>query len=366
MANQFIAAMVALWNNGATLYYGIKMNVTNSASDAASKLLALQVGGADKFTVDPAGKGVFAGDLSAVAATFSGALTGTTLNLSGTLTGVAATFSGNVTGSRFITSAGGSAAAPSLTIGTGDPDTGWYSVSDNVWGFSAGGTVRVTFSTTGINAAPIGATTPSTGAFTTLAASGAFSLTGDQVQLTEGGTGATTAAGARTALGLVIGTDVQAFSTKLSTLAGQTWAADTISYQTGTAALSTTPLTSFARTVIDDTTGAAMFATLGAVTSQAASGYVKLPDGTLIQYGTITPGGGVSDFTLTFPTAFPTACRAVIALPVYNNSGSTEFAAVNVSSIIAASCLLRTRYLLGSGPVTTTSAMPINWIAIGY
>lgn len=46
----------------------------------------------------------------------------------------------------------------------------------------------------------VGATTPNTGAFTTLTASGAFSLTGDQVQVSEGGTGATTAAGARAAL----------------------------------------------------------------------------------------------------------------------------------------------------------------------
>lgn len=41
----------------------------------------------------------------------------------------------------------------------------------------------------------------STGSFTTLAASGAFSLTGDQVQVSEGGTGATTAATARANLG---------------------------------------------------------------------------------------------------------------------------------------------------------------------
>jgi hypothetical protein len=45
-----------------------------------------------------------------------------------------------------------------------------------------------------------------------LSSSGTFALTGDQVQISEGGTGATTASGARTALGLVIGTDVQAHS----------------------------------------------------------------------------------------------------------------------------------------------------------
>lgn len=49
---------------------------------------------------------------------------------------------------------------------------------------------------------PVGATTRSSGAFTTLTANGAFSLTGDLVQITEGGTGANTAAGARTALGV--------------------------------------------------------------------------------------------------------------------------------------------------------------------
>src|SRR5690606_24745117 len=46
----------------------------------------------------------------------------------------------------------------------------------------------------------MGSTTPAPGAFTTLTASGAFSLTGDTVQISEGGTGAATATGARVAL----------------------------------------------------------------------------------------------------------------------------------------------------------------------
>lgn len=70
----------------------------------------------------------------------------------------------------------------------------------------------VTVSGGAINGTTVGAVTPSTGAFTTLAASGAFSLSGDQVQVTEGGTGSSSASGARTNLGLVIGTDVQAYN----------------------------------------------------------------------------------------------------------------------------------------------------------
>ena len=48
-----------------------------------------------------------------------------------------------------------------------------------------------------INGTAIGGSMAAAGAFTTLSASGAFSLSGDQVQVSEGGTGATTAATAR-------------------------------------------------------------------------------------------------------------------------------------------------------------------------
>ena len=47
---------------------------------------------------------------------------------------------------------------------------------------------------------PVGTTTPAAGAFTNLSASGTFALTGDQVQISEGGTGQTTANAAFNAL----------------------------------------------------------------------------------------------------------------------------------------------------------------------
>lgn len=66
MANQYINAMTAVWNSVGTTYAGIKMNVTNAASAAGSKLLQLQIGAIDKFSVDKNGNVVTAG-------TFTGA-----------------------------------------------------------------------------------------------------------------------------------------------------------------------------------------------------------------------------------------------------------------------------------------------------
>jgi hypothetical protein len=64
MANQYINAMTAIWNSVGTTYAGIKMNVTNAASAAGSKLLQLQVGTIDKFSVDKSGNVVSAGTLA--------------------------------------------------------------------------------------------------------------------------------------------------------------------------------------------------------------------------------------------------------------------------------------------------------------
>lgn len=57
----------------------------------------------------------------------------------------------------------------------------------------------------------------------------------------------------------------QGTSSKLTALAGQTWAADQITYQTGASTVGTTALTAFARTLLDDTNQATAQATLGVV-----------------------------------------------------------------------------------------------------
>ena len=54
MAN--IYDLTDTWSDGNTTYTSIKMNVTNTASSAASKLIDLQVGSSSLFSVDKDGK----------------------------------------------------------------------------------------------------------------------------------------------------------------------------------------------------------------------------------------------------------------------------------------------------------------------
>lgn len=96
-------------------------------------------------------------------------------------------------------------------------------------------------------------TSGTTAALTTLTALGRSLLAG------------ATAGAMQTTLALVPGTDVQAYSGNLASLAGLTLAADKLVYATGVAAFSQTDLSAYGRTLIDDADAAAARVTLGLV-----------------------------------------------------------------------------------------------------
>lgn len=81
------------------------------------------------------------------------------------------------------------------------------------------------------------------------------------------------AATARATLGLVIGTNVQAYDATLASLAALGTAADKIAYTTGIDTWAETALTAFARTLIDDANAGTAQATLGLVIGTNVQAY---------------------------------------------------------------------------------------------
>jgi hypothetical protein len=96
---------------------------------------------------------------------------------------------------------------------------------------------------------------------------------GTDVPISDGGTGASTAAAARAALGLEIGVNVQAYSGNLTALVNLAGASDNLIYFSSPTGLDIAPLTSYARTLIDDVDASTARTTLGlgTIATQASS-----------------------------------------------------------------------------------------------
>jgi hypothetical protein len=111
-----------------------------------------------------------------------------------------------------------------------------------------------------------GVGTIASGAITSTGASalGSLALTTD-LPVTEGGTGASTAAAARTNLG------AQASDAELSAIAGLASAADTAPYFTGSGTAALATLTAFGRSLIDDADAAAARVTINTGTMLSAT-----------------------------------------------------------------------------------------------
>lgn len=173
-----------------------------------------------------------------------------------------------------------------------------------------------------LNNAAIGGTTPATGAFTTVTAS-------TPIAIGSGGTGSSTASAARTALGLAIGTDVQAYDAELAALAGLTSAANKLPYFTGSGTAALTDLSAFARTLLDDADAATARGTLGAAASarQIATGTGLSGGGDLTADRTLAlTNTGVAAATYNFATVTVDAQGRITAA----SSGTSASAPVGV------------------------------------
>jgi hypothetical protein len=117
--------------------------------------------------------------------------------------------------------------------------------------------------------------------------------------LADGGTGASTASGARTNLGLAIGNDVQAYSAVLSGVADSFTAADEIVYASASGIVSSTPFTSLARSLVSGSTASGVRATLGLGTVAVQdAGSVSISGGTVSGIVLVTGNATISGGTI--------------------------------------------------------------------
>lgn len=166
----------------------------------------------------------------------------------------------------------------------------------------------------------------------------------------NGGTGSANAIGARANLGLVIGTDVEAHAVSLTALGALTPAANKLAYYTGASSAALTDFTSFARSLLDDSDGPTMLATLGAeprgiavgVTTYTADRQIDLTDAGLIIEMNV---GSANNLTVpaNVTTAFPVKTR--IDIVQYGAGQTTVVPAGGVTIRAAGGALkLRTQY----------------------
>jgi hypothetical protein len=143
--------------------------------------------------------------------------------------------------------------------------------------------------------------TTATGVLSIATAGTDYYAPGGVIPISDGGTGATTASGARSALGLAIGVNVQAYDATLQSISALGTAADKMIYTTGIDTWAETATTSYGRSLLNLANAAAGITALGlgTISTQNANA-VSITGGTItgITDIVVADGGtGASSFT---------------------------------------------------------------------
>ena len=149
----------------------------------------------------------------------------------------------------------------------------------------------------------------------------------------------------------------------IAALHALTMSANTFPYFSSGTGAALADLTPFARTLLDDANGAAMFATMGAAQSAASPGYVKLPNGIIIQWGRSFVN---SDAAITLPIVFPTNVFTKMAVcEIGYTPTATRVVTIDNPSTLD-TITVRFRDVINGGAVSAPTNGIVAWIAIGY
>lgn len=190
---------------------------------------------------------------------------------------------------------------------------------------------------------------------------------GGTLAIANGGTGAGDAASARTALGVKIGVDVQAYDLELDALATTTSAANALPYFTGSGTATTTTLTTAGRALLDDATAADQRTTLGLGTLATQSGTfsgtssgTNTGDQTITLSGAVT-GTGTGAITTSYGDAEVLALSSVTSgadrVPYFTGAGTASTATFTAAgrAIVDDADATAQRATLGLGTLATQS-----------
>ncbi len=159
---------------------------------------------------------------------------------------------------------------------------------------------------------------------------------------------------------------IKAITGAIAALHALTPAADKIPYFSGGSAASLADLTAFARTILDDANGAAMFTTMGAT---SGTGWMKLPNGRLMQWGTstgTTDSGG--NLGISFPTSFSSGSSYNVVVWSGDSavaSGNLVLAQLRSAPWPQAAGFAVSARTGNTGAAFASAAIRVDWIAIG-